>query len=181
MRRGQLIRRIISLLLLGWVAGFVWFAVALPQPAGKEHADAVVVLTGAPGRISRGIEALQRGWSPRMFVSGVYRAVKPHEFAVEYRVSPAMMACCVTLGFAATDTRSNAAEIAAWMRRERVRSVRLVTSDWHMRRAALELGRAAPAGVAVVEDAVQTQPTLRILFLEYHKYLARLVGSLWGG
>ena len=35
-------------------------------------------------------------------------------FAAEYKVSPELMACCVTLGFQSVDTRSNARETAAW-------------------------------------------------------------------
>jgi uncharacterized SAM-binding protein YcdF (DUF218 family) len=57
--------------------------------------------------------------------------------------------------------------------------VRLVTSDWHMRRSALELERALPEDVAIVRDAVPTEPSLRILFLEYHKLLATYVSGLW--
>ena len=90
-------------------------------------------------------------------------------------VRSALMACCVTLGYEAVDTRSNAAETAGWIKSNKVTSVRLVTSDWHMRRAAMELRRTAPAGTVIHEDAVVTRPTLRILFLEYHKLLARLI------
>jgi hypothetical protein len=32
----------------------------------------------------------------------------------------------------------------------------------------------------VVEDAVPTEPSLRILFLEYNKLLLRWASSLWG-
>ncbi|QYU66532.1 YdcF family protein [Leptolyngbya sp. 15MV] len=73
---------------------------------------------------------------------------------------------------AAVDTRSNAAETAQWVRDNRIGSLRLVTSDWHMRRAVGELLRALPPEVEVTEDAVRSQPSLRILFLEYHKLLA---------
>jgi hypothetical protein len=49
-----------------------------------------------------------------------------------------------------------------------------------MRRAALELRRAAPEGVTIVEDAVPSQPSFKILFLEYHKLLARLLARAVG-
>ena len=66
------------------------------------------------------------------------------------------------------------------MRQNRVRSLRLVTTDWHMRRTAGELERTLPAGIAVVEDAVRSEPSLRILFVEYHKLLASAVArGLW--
>lgn len=176
-----MLKRLISILLLAWALGFIWFAVALPQPAAAGKSDAAVVLTGGKGRIDRGLEALQRGWTERLLVSGVGREVKPHEFAAEYKVNSGLMACCVTLGYEAVDTRSNAKETAAWIARHKARSLRLVTSDWHMRRAAMELRAAAPAGVTIYEDAVPTQPSLRILFIEYHKLLARwLARALWG-
>ena len=178
-KRG-LFRRIASLLLLGWALGFLWFAMMLPQPAGDTRTDVVVVLTGGKGRIDRGLEALDRGWSKRLLVSGVDREVKPHEFALEYKVGTTRMACCITLGFEAVDTRSNALETARWLAREKAATVRLVTSDWHMRRAAMELRRAAPAGVTIVEDAVPSQPSLKALFLEYHKLIARRLARAVG-
>lgn len=177
----MIVRRVASSLLIAWALGFVWFSVTLPQPAGDEPSQGVVVLTGAAGRIDRGIEVLNRGWARRLFVSGVDNEVKPHEFALEYHVLSRRMACCVTLGYEAVDTRSNASETAGWLVRQHVTSVRLVTSDWHMRRAAMELRRAAPAGTRIIEDAVPSQPTLRILFVEYHKLLARYVSGLAGG
>jgi uncharacterized SAM-binding protein YcdF (DUF218 family) len=176
-----MVRRALSIILLAWALGFIWFAALLPQPAAAGKSDAAVVLTGGKGRIDRGLEALERGWTERLLVSGVAREVKPHEFAAEYKVSPGLMACCITLGYEAEDTRSNARETAAWIARHKAGSLRLVTSDWHMRRAAMELRGAAPAGVTIFEDAVPTQPSLRILFIEYHKLIARFFARLVGG
>ncbi len=67
------------------------------------------------------------------------------------------MACCVTLGFQSVDTRSNAAETARWIADNKFRSVRLVTTDWHMRRAAGELSAALPGDVELIRDAVPSQ------------------------
>ena len=53
-----------------------------------------------------------------------------------------------------------------------VRSIRLVTADWHMRRAARELDAILPEDTPVLRDAVRTEPSLWILALEYHKLLA---------
>lgn len=173
----MIVRRVLSVLLLAWAFGFIWFAVSLPRPAAATPADAVVVPTGGKGRIDHAIALLHAGETPQVFVSGVDREVRPVEFALEYGVDSAHMACCVTLGFDALDTRSNAREIAAWVAREKPRGLRLVTSDWHMRRAAYELRRRLPPGFPVTEDAVPTNPSFRILFLEYHKLIAaRLVG-----
>lgn len=175
-----MIRRLVSLVVLVWLMGFVWFAVALPRPHEGGRSDAVVVLTGGGGRIGRGLQALQKGWAREMLVSGVDREVRPAEFAAEYKVPPGLMACCVTLGFQSVDTRSNAKETARWIAQHRVRSIRLVTTDWHMRRASLELGALLPGEIELIRDAVPSQPSLRSLFLEYNKLLARAVLRLAG-
>ena len=167
-----MIRRILALLTVAWVFGFLWFAVALPKPAGGEKTDAIVVPTGSGGRIPRGLEMLNEGAADKMLVTGVDGDVRPGEFAAEYDVPARTMECCVTLGFAAFDTRGNARETAAWVAENDVRSIRLVTADWHMRRAARELESTLPAGVTVLRDAVRTEPSLWILFLEYHKLIA---------
>ncbi|MCB2049574.1 MAG: YdcF family protein [Novosphingobium sp.] len=174
-------RRFISLLALCWLLGFAWFAMFLPQPAGDERTDAAVVFTGGEGRIPRGLEVLDRKQAPHLFISGVDREVKPGEFRAEYDISSARMKCCVTLGYASVDTRGNAAETAAWLRQRKARSARLITSDWHMRRAALELEGAVPDDFRIVRDAVPTQPKLETLFKEYHKFLARGLARLWEG
>ena len=176
-----MIRRIVSLLLVAWVFGFLWFGVALPRPADAEVTDAIVVPTGSGARIARALALLGKGAADRMLVTGVDADVRPREFAVEYDVTPREMECCVTLGFDALDTRGNARETARWVAKHKVRSVRLVTADWHMRRAALELEGALPAGTPMLRDAVRTEPSLWILFLEYHKFLAAwLIQALMG-
>lgn len=167
-----MIRRVLALLLLLWAFGFVWFAAALPQPAGEEKSDAIVVPTGSGGRITRGLDMLALGVADTMLVSGVDPQVKPGEFQAEYNVSDELMACCITLGFAALDTRGNALETAQWIEEHGHTSLRLVTADWHMRRAALELASELPDGVEIQRDAVRSQVSLWTLFLEYHKYLA---------
>lgn len=172
-------RRIAASLVLIWLLGFLWFAVTLPQPAGAERTDAVIVLTGGPGRIPRALAVLRRGLAPRLLVSGVDPEVLPREFESEYDVPDRLMRCCVTLGFRAYDTRSNAVEAANWLRTNKARTVRVVTVDWHMRRAALELGRELPKGTVMVRDAVRSHPSLQILFLEYHKLIARSLVDTW--
>jgi uncharacterized SAM-binding protein YcdF (DUF218 family) len=175
-----MIRRIASSLLLAWLLGFLWYAVFLPRPAANEKTEAVVVLTGSGGRIARGLKVLDQRLAPRMLVSGVDREVRPREFAAQYRIARSRMACCITLGYESVDTRSNALESARWIAANRIGSVRLVTSDWHMRRAALDLRQVAPEGLVIVEDAVSTRPRFYVLFLEYHKLVARVFQRLTG-
>jgi uncharacterized SAM-binding protein YcdF (DUF218 family) len=173
-------RRLLSLVPLAWALGFIGFALLLPQPAGDTKTDGVVVLTGGGGRIPRGIDVLRRGWARQMLVAGVDREVRPREFAAEYGVEPRLFTCCITLGYDSVDTRSNALEAARWIAAQHLASVRLVTTDWHMRRAAADLARAAPAGTTILRDAVPSRPSLRILFLEYNKLIARWFARIAG-
>lgn len=176
-----MIARIAGFLALFYALGFLYFAVTLPVPVGHAKTDAVLVPTGGAGRIARGLEVVREGDARRMFVSGVDPEVTPGEFAREFDVEAREMRCCVTLGFLAVDTRSNAGEAAQWMTSNDVRTVRLVTTDWHMRRASAELRHSIPPHVAVLEDAVPSDPSLGELFLEYNKLLAALVTQGWPG
>ncbi len=174
-----MLRRLVSLLVLVWALGFLAFAIFLPVPAGDERTDAVVVLTGGEGRIVRALAVLRDHHAAKLLVSGVDPEVRPREFAVQYHVEPQLMRCCITLGYQSVDTRSNAREAAAWVAANGAGSVRLVTSDWHMRRAAWELRRTLPARIGLIEDAVSTQPSFNALFVEYNKYIARRIWRVW--
>ena len=175
-----MIRRAFAFVFLVWVLGFAWFALFLPQPAELTRTDSVVVLTGGAQRIDRGLEILETKNARRLLISGVDLDVKPGELAVEYQRPVALFDCCIDLGFRAVDTRSNAIETARWVKRNNIRTLRLVTHDWHMRRAKMELAIALPDTVDVIADAVPTQPSLYVLFREYNKYWLRGTAALIG-
>lgn len=176
-----MIVRFVAITLLAWMLGFAWFGIFLPQPLDGRQTDAIVVLTGGAGRIDRGIALLQDGAAKRMLISGVDRSVRPVELAVQYKAPESLFSCCITLGREAIDTRSNGLETARWLERRDYKTVRLITTDWHMRRAALELRQSMPDGkVTIVYDAVPSRPSLTILAREYNKYLLRRIAALIG-
>ncbi len=175
-----MIKRILAALLLVWLLGFALFALTLPQPAPLAESDGVVVLTGGAKRIDRALEVVEAGKSKKLLISGVDRDVKPKELAAEYNRPEELFECCIQLGFQSVDTRSNALETARWAARNDVTSLRLVTHDWHMRRARLELDQALPAGTRIIDDAVLTQPSLGMLFREYNKYWLRWIAAKLG-
>lgn len=172
--------RVISFLLLLYVLGYAAFAVMLPRPAGDERTDAIVVLTGGSGRLERGFDLVERGISRRMLISGVERTVRPNELAEAFRVDPQLIACCVELGRESFDTRSNADEVARWVERRRIRSIRLVTNDLHMPRAGYELRKRVGGDLGIVADAVPSRPNLGAIFVEYNKYLLGRAADLIG-
>lgn len=175
-----MIRRILSALVLLWVIGFALFVALLPRPADDEKTDGIIVLTGGGKRIERGLALIEARRAKRLLISGVDRTVKPHELAKEYNAPMRLFDCCVDLGVEAVDTRSNADEAADWIRKGGYRSVRLVTTDWHMPRARFELSQSLPKDVKVLPDAVRSEPDLRVLLTEYNKYLLRRGAVLFG-
>ena len=77
----------------------------LPHPLENNTTDAIVVPTGGPGRIDRGIALLKAHQARRMLVTGVAPGVRPIDLARTYRTSPSLFSCCIDLGGEAVDTR----------------------------------------------------------------------------
>ena len=175
-----MIRRAVSAVLLLYLLGYALFSVLLPRPSDERPTDAIVVLTGGAKRIERGVDLMERRLARRMLVSGVARTVRPEELAAQYRTDEALFRCCIDLGRESVDTRSNAEEVARWMERHKFRTMRLVTTDWHMPRARFELSRRLGGGIEVTGDAVESNPSFAQLFTEYNKYLLRRAAVVVG-
>lgn len=142
-----------------WLAGLVGFAEEIPRQDAVEDTritDAIVVLTGGRGRIERGVELLNQGKARLLLISGVADAVSARDLLTDDEVSGEFLACCVTLGRDARDTRGNAVEAAAWARTHNVESLRLVTADFHMPRSLFEFRRLLPEA-EIVPDPVSSE------------------------
>ena len=175
-----MISRALSFLILLYLLGYAAFAVLLPKAGDDRTTDGIVVLTGGAKRLERGLDLLQREKAKRMLISGVDRTVRPIELAKHHKADPALFECCIDLGREAVDTRSNAEETVRWLKRHNLKTVRLVTTDWHMPRASFELSRQAGDSAQVYSDAVQSNPRFTTLFTEYNKYLLRRAELLVG-
>ncbi len=175
-----MITRALSLFLILYALGFILFSVTLGRPAldDAEQVDAVVVITGAPGRIEHGLELLADGKVGRMLVAGADPSVTKPDLVRVFGGQRRFVSCCVDLGSESVDTRSNADEAQRWLSRRKFKTLRLVTSDWHMRRARYEFSRVLDDDYTVVSDAVRTEPSFMTLFGEYNKYLLRRVSVL---
>jgi uncharacterized SAM-binding protein YcdF (DUF218 family) len=175
-----MITRLGSLLLLLYTLGFVLFAFTLgkPAPAKAAATDAAVVLTGGPGRIEHGIDVLKNHKAGRLLVAGVDPAVTKPDLARRISGAKRWLACCVDLGSESVDTRSNAEEAGRWIKKHDYKSLRLITSDWHMRRARYEFEKILGSKYQLVTDGVRSEPSLLTLFGEYNKYLLRRL-AVW--
>ena len=175
-----MIARALALLLLLYAIGFVLFALTLgkPAPADAAPTDAVVVLTGGPHRIEHAVEVLRAGKAKRLLVAGADPLVTKADMARRLRGSQKLLKCCVDLGSESVDTRSNAEEADRWLALHHFRSLRLITSDWHMRRARYEFGKVLGSKYTLVTDGVRSDPSFLTLFGEYNKYILRRI-AVW--
>jgi len=175
-----MIARLASFLLIVWALGFALFAVTLGKPAkpGARPTQAIVVLTGGKYRIEHAAKLLSQGKGERLLISGADPSVRKEDLVRRLGGKRGLFECCVDLGSESVDTRSNADEARRWLERRGYTSLRLVTSDWHMRRARYEFRQMLGDKYRIVFDAVRTEPGLMTLFAEYNKYLLRRM-SVW--
>jgi uncharacterized SAM-binding protein YcdF (DUF218 family) len=171
-----------------WGVGLWAFAnrVAASTPApDPPQADAIVALTGASVlRLEAATELLEEGLADRLLISGVNRQATRDQVRATLKTAGRAFDCCVDLGFNAENTRGNASETAQWVRYHHYKTLIVVTADFHMPRAILELHAAMP-GVRLYPYPVQTG-TLEVkgwwrrpgdarrMTVEYCKYLAIL-------
>lgn len=178
---------------LAWLSGLVWFYQFIPTqddfPDFGVQTDAIVVLTGGMGRIERGVELLKQDRAKMLLVSGVDKDVKPQELVAEYGIDinhPVLAdgISRMVLDYGPRDTVGNARETARWMQENDLHSLRLVTSSYHMPRSMLEFRHAMPHVIILPSpvfpewnalDKVVLVPrgSLRLILLEYHKYVLR--------
>ena len=175
-----MIARIASLVLLLYAVGFVFFAFTLGRPAAAsaKPTDAAVVLTGARGRIEHGIDVLRHRQATRLLVAGADPLVRKADLARRIPAGASIIKCCVDLGSESVDTRTNAEEAQRWLDQHKFHSVRLITSDWHMRRAHYEFEKVLGSKYRLVTDGVRTEPSFLTLFGEYNKSVLRRI-AVW--
>jgi len=175
-------------LALIWTAGLFAFAARVERstpPPDPPIADGVVALTGGSSeRIATALQLLESGKGKRMLISGVSREVTRGELQTLTGADKPVYDCCVDLGFTAANTVGNARETARWARTKGYRSLILVTADYHMPRACLELRAAMPEAqiypypVATGELSAsrwwKSGVGAERMSLEYSKYLAVL-------
>jgi uncharacterized SAM-binding protein YcdF (DUF218 family) len=181
---------LLILLTLLWGTGLLWFITLIPSEPATDTAttDAIVVLTGGSLRLDRGFELLAQGRAQKMFVSGVEDGVTLGSLLHnrEYRAyTDRIPQGSVTLGHKARSTVGNAEETAQWMAEQHVKSIRLVTGNYHIPRSVLELREAVPGMQIVLEPVFpshfahngwwQSAGNIRLVVSEYHKFVASII------
>lgn len=173
-----------ALLLLGYAA----FALSLPreEPAIAGRSEGMVALTGGSDRVLDAALLLARGKADRLLITGVNRATRGATLAKILPVSRELFDCCVDLGYTALDTAGNARETRDWARARNItRSLIVVTSNYHMPRALVEISAAMPdvelhpfpvvSEHVNVADWASDLRVARLIGSEYVKYIGSVL------
>jgi uncharacterized SAM-binding protein YcdF (DUF218 family) len=131
-----------------FIGYFIYCSIILLWSIDREKIaahDAVIVLTGAKGRIETGFELLLQEKAPRVLISGVIDnatmndliATNSHSLS-ESEIASLYNHCCIELDRIADTTATNATESAKWIEENSIQSVLLVTSASHMPRAYIQ-------------------------------------------
>ena len=177
----------LALVAIVLVGGFFVFALTLAreEPTLSVKTEGIVAFTGGSDRVIEAAAILARGQAQRLLITGVNRATRSSVLARLLPVSREMFDCCIDLGYEAQDTAGNARETRQWAQAHHVtRTLIVVTSNYHMPRALLELSAALP-GVALypfpvvsehvdVSDWPKDLRVARLVGGEYVKYLRAL-------
>ena len=186
-KRGWVGAVVVMALALSFVGAGIGFIAFLSQLRATEmkpssNADGIVVLTGGSSRVSDAMELLASGYGKRLLISGVHPTNGTNAISRSLPDSEGLLTCCVDLDRSAVNTRSNAAETRRWARERGFRSLIVVTSNYHMPRAIVEMSHAMPdvqlIPFSVIGEKWRDEPwwtsggTLRLLLSEYMKYIA---------
>ncbi|MAQ70686.1 MAG: hypothetical protein CL565_00665 [Alphaproteobacteria bacterium] len=145
-----------------WFIGFSIFSVysltANPDLAKRGQADAIVVLTGGSSRVTTGLALLNQKAAKRLFISGSHQDTTVDDI-LEMNKSNPDLSCCIDLDPLAIDTKSNALQTVNWITENKIDSIILVTSGYHMIRARNEIDMVLSR---VYEEKLRPTPDLLI-------------------
>jgi uncharacterized SAM-binding protein YcdF (DUF218 family) len=151
------------------------------------RADGVVVFTGEPRRILTGVQVLSGGHARRMLITGTELSAGTDTAEVMAKVRKDYSywaSCCIDLDPGAQNTSENARDATRWARDHEFSSVILVTTDYHMPRALLELRSALP-DIRIIPHPLRTgdglSPSLgriRLVIDEYAKFVVALLRAM---
>ena len=172
------------------VAMLQHFILTLPnQPIDDgKFTDGLVVATGGQARIEQGLSLLSQGRADRMLVTGVGKGISRTSLKRILSLTSKqeqLFECCVDLDFLARDTIGNAQAAKHWAAVNDLKSLRLVTANYHLPRARSEFQRALPEihlfVFAVAPPDLKLSkwyrhwPSAKLLSREFGKYLVSLM------
>ena len=128
-----------------WLGGFICFnnRINAFQTDISQKTDAIIVLTGGKNRISEAVKLLNDGLGEKLLISGVAQKTSLQDLSKRNDIV-ILTQREITLDKRSTNTIENAIEAVEWARKNNIKSIRLVTSNYHILRSELEFQAKAP-------------------------------------
>ena len=174
----------ITLPLLAWGLGFMAFSYSIysmTEPKTSIKIDGAIVLTGGSNRVAKGIDLLANQKIDNLLVSGVHKDVQIKDIMALWGQSKSAPPCCITLGREAGNTIGNALEAKKWIESLKLKTVYVITANYHMPRSLLEFRHHIP-DTKIISFPIKPEkfdirlPIFwRTAFIEYNKFIATLV------
>jgi uncharacterized SAM-binding protein YcdF (DUF218 family) len=168
---GKKISLIFSIGIGCWISGFVIFCFyfkTLTEPPQTLNTQALVVLTGDENRLSVAKNLFDLQFPrPLMHISGTnfeywQKLTQKDPFSALISIDHA------------SNTKENILSIKKWLFKNKIQSVRLVTSDYHMPRALLWTTYFFPQHIQVFPHPVRSTPFRSQTMLQKTRYVTRL-------
>lgn len=177
---------IFSALMALWGLGYIFFLFQISNATPEspdQKTEAIIVLTGGSNRINEGLDMLASDGAPKLFITGVNENVSKKDLINKWpKKNKPKDLCCIELDYKATDTKENAIETEKWIEKNDIKSIRLITSDYHSVRAYLEI-KDRLDGVEIIQHPVSSYNTYSsrwhywtLTFKEYNKTLLIWMG-----
>lgn len=155
-------RNIISILavaIIFWGVAWIDFLQSVPKEhsANTSPTDAIIVLTGGARRVEYGFEKLAQGAAPLLFITGV-GGDSSLDKLFETHTTPQVrsridaLKPVIVLDHTARSTRMNAEETQKFVQQNGVKSIRLITANYHMPRSVQEIHALMPE-LTIIADA----------------------------
>ena len=135
-----------------------------------------MVLTGGSSRVSDAMELLAGGYGKRLLISGVHPTNAASDISRSLPDNQSLLTCCVDLDRSAVNTRSNAAETRRWAHERGFKSLIVVTSNYHMPRAIVELSHAMPDIALIPYRGGRRQMARRAVVDQWRDVAAAAIG-----
>lgn len=192
-----MLKRIVWLVLLAVLVVFLFLhAGSFLVVDAPEHADLIVVLAGGNNdlRYWHGVQLMKDGWAPRLmldvFAKGETFGNNDIDLAREFldRTTPGRSTICPLID---NSTFGEARHIGQCLRGTGVKSILVVTSDYHTRRASEILSKrlpqyhisiyAAPDPYPFGQNWWQTREWAKTTFSEWQRYIWWRFVDRWRG
>lgn len=130
------------------------------EPAPFDRVDAIVTLAGGTGRMERGLDLLLEDRARILLLSGTHRDARLEDIFPDRNLSEVPAESVILLENRSTSTYENALEARAVLfTRERVHSIALITSNYHVRRAEFVFEEVFPSDVTIYVVPVRDPST----------------------